>query len=99
MPLVMVLSHGLSHALPGASPIVPPAREGRRRRFSEADKWQILLEAMRPDARFSEVARVFYYLLSISIGAPARGATRLKQIALNAKIRCFPTRAPAQGST
>jgi len=37
--------------------MVPPAREGRRRRFSEADKQQILEEAMRPDARFSEVAR------------------------------------------
>ena len=57
MPLVMVLSHGLSHDLPGASPIVPPAREGRRRRFSEADERQILQEAMQPDVRFSEVAR------------------------------------------
>jgi hypothetical protein len=28
-------------------------------RLSEADKRQILLEAMRPDARFSEVTRVF----------------------------------------
>jgi hypothetical protein len=51
------LSHGLSHDLPGSGPIVPPAREGRRRRFSEADKRQILREAMRPDSRFSEVAR------------------------------------------
>jgi hypothetical protein len=51
------LSHGLSHDLPGSDPIVPPAREGRRRRFSEADKRQILREAMRPDARFSKVAR------------------------------------------
>ena len=50
---------GLVMTCPGASPIVPPAREGRRRRFSEAEKWQILLEAMRPGARFSEVARVF----------------------------------------
>src|ERR1700676_27898 len=51
------LSHGLSHDLPVSGPIVPPAREGRRRRFSEADKRQILQEAMQPDARFSEVAR------------------------------------------
>ena len=51
------LSHGLSHDLPGSGPIVPPAREGRRRRFSEADKRQILQEAMQPDVRFSEVAR------------------------------------------
>ena len=51
------LSHGLSHDLRVPGPMVPPAREGRRRRFSEADKQQILEEAMRPDARFSEVAR------------------------------------------
>ncbi len=51
------LSHGLSHDLPVPGPIVRPAREGRRRRFSEADKRQILEEAMRPDTRFSEVAR------------------------------------------
>ena len=51
------LSHGLSHDLRVPGPIVPPARDGRRRRFSEADKQQILQEAMRPDARFSEVAR------------------------------------------
>ena len=51
------LSHRLSHDLPVPGPIVRPAREGRRRRFSEADKRQILEEAMRPDTRFSEVAR------------------------------------------
>ena len=51
------LSHGLSHDLPMSGPIIPPAREGRRRSFSEADKRQILEEATRPDARFSEVAR------------------------------------------
>ncbi len=51
------LSHGLSHDLPVPGPIVRPAREGRRRRFSEADKRQILEVAMRPDTRFSEVAR------------------------------------------
>ena len=56
-PLSHSLSHGLSHDLRVPGPIVPPARDGRRRRFSEADKQQILQEAMRPDARFSEVAR------------------------------------------
>ncbi len=50
------LSHGLSHDLP-TGPNIPPAREGRRRMFSEADKQQILEEAMRPHARLSEVAR------------------------------------------
>jgi hypothetical protein len=49
------LSHGLSHDLPGPGPINPPARDGHRRRFSAADKRQILEEAIRPDARFSEV--------------------------------------------
>src|ERR1700687_660242 len=43
------LSHGLSHDLPTSGPIVPPAREGRRRKFSEAEKRQILEEAMRPN--------------------------------------------------
>jgi hypothetical protein len=51
------LSHGLSHDLPVSGPIIPPAREGRRRRFSEADKRQILEEAIRPGAHFSGVAR------------------------------------------
>ena len=57
-----VLSHALSHGLSqGLShdlrPIIPPAREGRRRKFSEEDKRQILREAMQPDVRFAEVAR------------------------------------------
>jgi hypothetical protein len=51
------LSHGLGHDLSVSGPIVPPAREGRRRSFSEADKQQILQEAMRPDAGFCKVAR------------------------------------------
>ncbi len=33
------LSHGLSHDLP-TGPHIPSAREGRRRKFSEADKRQ-----------------------------------------------------------
>ena len=48
------LSHGLSHDLQAS---IPPAREGRRRKFSEADKRQILAEATRPDARLSDIAR------------------------------------------
>ena len=51
------LSHRLSHDLSEPRPIIPPVREGHRRRFSEADKRLILEEAIRPDARFSEVAR------------------------------------------
>ena len=48
------LSHGLSHDL---RPTIPPAREGRRMKFSEADKRQILEQAILPDACFAEVAR------------------------------------------
>src|SRR3984957_16874873 len=48
------LSHGLSHDL---RPTIPAAREGRRRKFSEVDKRQILEQAILPDACFAEVAR------------------------------------------
>lgn len=48
------LNHGLNHDLQAS---IPPAREGRRRKFSEADKRQILAEAIRPVARFSDIAR------------------------------------------
>jgi hypothetical protein len=76
------LSHGLSHDLPGSGPIVPPAREGRRRRFSEAGKRQILREAMRPDSRFSEVARRY--------GIAERVLFRWKQE--------MPSRSPDEGN-
>jgi hypothetical protein len=50
------LSHSLSHSLshmtdgspePESGPIVPPAREGHRRRFSEADTQGYVLSARR----------------------------------------------------
>jgi len=66
------LSHSLSHMtndLPG--PIVPPAREGHRRTFSEADKRRIVEETARPGASLSEVAR--------SYGIAARVLFRWKQ--------------------
>jgi Transposase len=55
------LSHTLSHvtypcSLPPA-PIVPPAREGHRRRFSEADKRQILEEAAQTGTSVAKIAR------------------------------------------
>lgn len=55
------LSHPLSHgtypsSLPPA-PIVPPAREGHRRRFGDADKRRILEEAGQPDASVAQIAR------------------------------------------
>ncbi len=72
------LSHGLSHSLghmtcgsPESGPIVPPARQGHRRRFSDADKRQIIEEAVRPGASLSEVARRY--------GIAARVLFRWKQ--------------------
>jgi transposase-like protein len=40
-------------------PIVPPAREGHRRTFNEADKRRIVEEMARPGASLSEVARSY----------------------------------------
>jgi hypothetical protein len=63
------LSHGLSHTLSHTlshvtypcsrleGPVVPPPREGHRRRFGEADKRRILEEAAQPGASVAEVAR------------------------------------------
>jgi hypothetical protein len=66
------LSHGLSHMTYGcAEPIVPPAREGHRRKFGEADKRRIVEEAVQPDASLSEVARRY--------GIAARVLFRWKQ--------------------
>ena len=56
---------------PESGPIVPPAREGHRRRFSEADKRQIVAEAVQPGANLSEVARRY--------GIAARVLFRWKQ--------------------
>jgi len=59
----------MTYDLPG--PIVPPAREGHRRTFSEADKRRIVEETGRPGASLSEVAR--------SYGIAARVLFRWKQ--------------------
>src|SRR5271170_7490584 len=55
-------SHTLSHmAYPSLGTehdlIVAPAREGHRRRFSEAERRRIVAEAEQPEASLSEVAR------------------------------------------
>jgi hypothetical protein len=75
------LSHRLSHTLsqslshmtndPASRPIVPPACEGRRRKFSEADKRRIVEEAAQPNASLSAVARRY--------GIAARVLFRWKQ--------------------
>jgi hypothetical protein len=44
-----------SSSLP--APIVPPARAGHRRRFSEAERRQILEEAAQPNASLAQIAR------------------------------------------
>jgi len=56
------LSHTLSHVTypsfeSSPDPIVPPARAGHRRPFSEEDRRHILAEADKPGASVSEVAR------------------------------------------
>ena len=72
------LSHTLSHSVshmtngsPMSGPIVPPAREGHRRQFSEGDKRRIVEEAVRPGTSLSEVARRY--------GIAARVLFRWKQ--------------------
>jgi hypothetical protein len=59
------LSHSLSHPLshvtypssPLPRPVVPPARDGHRRRFSESDRRRILEDAAQPDASLAMIAR------------------------------------------
>lgn len=55
------LNHTLGHVTYPSSepppPVIPPARAGHRRRFSEADRRHILAEAAKPGASISEVAR------------------------------------------
>jgi hypothetical protein len=72
------LSHRLSHTpghMTNGSPeqtlIVPPARDGHRRSFSEADKRRIVEQAGQPGASLSEVARRY--------GIAARVLFRWKQ--------------------
>ena len=55
----------------GSGPIVPPHREGRRRKFNAAGKRQIVEEASRLGVSLSEVARRY--------GIAARVLFRWKQ--------------------
>jgi transposase-like protein len=56
---------------PLSRPIVPPVREGHRRKFSENDKRRIVEEAAQPGANLSAVARRY--------GIAARVLFRWKQ--------------------
>jgi len=56
---------------PLSRPIVPPAREGHRRKFGENDKRRIVEEAAQPGANLSAVARRY--------GIAARVLFRWKQ--------------------
>ncbi len=67
-------SHTLSHMTNGSPEptlVVPPARDGHRRSFSDADKRRIVEEAVQPGASLSEVARRY--------GIAARVLFRWKQ--------------------
>ncbi len=61
----------MTYDSPAPGPIVPPARDGHRRRFNEADKRQIVEETVQPGASLSEVARRY--------GIAARVLFRWKQ--------------------
>jgi transposase-like protein len=61
----------MTYGSPVSGPIVPPAREGHRRRFNQADKHQILEEPVQAGANLSEVARRY--------GIAARVLFRWKQ--------------------
>jgi hypothetical protein len=56
-PLSHTLSHGTYPCSLPPAPIVLPAREGHRRRFSDADKRRILEEAAHPGASVAQIAR------------------------------------------
>src|SRR6266851_5108573 len=71
----------MTYGSPAPVPIIPPAREGRRRRFSETDKRKMVEEAMRPNARLSEVARCY--------GISARVLFRWKQELTSAAAPMF----------
>jgi Transposase len=68
------LGHSLSHMTNGSPEpafIIPPARDGHRRSFSEADKRRIVDAAGQPGASLSDVARRY--------GIAARVLFRWKQ--------------------
>ena len=77
-PLSHPLSHSLSHALshvtypssssPLPGPVVPPARDGHRRRFSEVDRCRISVQwrFARPGALYSAIQASMPLLTAMS---------------------------------
>jgi transposase-like protein len=61
----------MTYGSPEPGPIVPLARQGHRRRFSDAEKRQIVAETVQPGANLSQVARRY--------GIAARVLFRSKQ--------------------
>jgi len=84
-----ILSHSVSHTPSHGSypsyegPIVPPPREGHRRRFQQADKHRILREAEQPGASLAQIARNY--------GIARRVLCRWKQELLEASPPAFVT--------
>jgi hypothetical protein len=62
--------------------IIPPARDGHRRSFSEADKRRIVEEVGQPGASLSEVARRYWdsgaCAVSVEAGAQAERYTNVR---------------------
>ena len=80
------LGHSVSHMTNGSPEqplIIPPARDGHRRSFSEADKRRIVEQAGQPGASLSEVARRY--------GIAARVLFRWKQELKPSAVPTFVT--------
>jgi len=89
------LSHRLSHMTYGSPEqalVIPPARDGHRRRFSEADKRRIVEEATQPGASLSEVARRYGIAARVLFRWKQELRRRLRQCSLQCRS---PIRATA----
>ena len=91
-PLSHSLSHTLSHvtypsASPLPGPVVPPARDGHRRRFSDADRRWIIEEAAQSDASLAKIARRYGVDgLAMLVHPPPPSSCRLMPLGV---MRCF----------
>jgi Transposase len=71
----------MTNGSPMSGPIVPRAREGHRRQFSEADKRRIVEEAARSGASLSEVARGY--------GIAVQGVLRQNPFLVKLRLLCL----------